>query len=141
MKIRRPFRFISAVLFLIILPVIAVYFYLTVFSSLPETMVPDVIGLDEKAAVTRIEQMGLTPRVESRNSASNQVSNQRPEPGRVVKTGRVILLIIGKPETENPYPSAVVVNPLLTPESAPSSELQLEIITQEGDKPIEGGAQ
>lgn len=103
------------------------------FAPLPETTVPDVVGLNESEAVQRLERMSLSAKVDSRNSQSTIVTGQRPEAGKTVKVGRIIMIDIGKSGVENSIPSLVVVNPSLTSESKPSSEVKIEVI-KEGDK-------
>ncbi len=128
-QIKKPMRFIVFILFLIALPIVIEYFYLMYFSPLPETIVPDVIGLDERKAVARVERLGLTANVESRGEDSELVTGQRPEPGKVVKIGRVVFITLGK--TENAVPPSVVITPLMTGETSSTPEIQIEIITGE----------
>ncbi|MBI5700855.1 PASTA domain-containing protein [Candidatus Saganbacteria bacterium] len=98
------------------------------FAPLPETTIPDVVGLSENEAVLRLERMGLKANIDSRNSQSNIVTGQRPEPGKTVKIGRFVSIDIGKSGVENPIPPTVVISPNLTMESQNSSGLKIEVI-------------
>ena len=132
LKIKNPLRFISIIMFLVLAPIVISYFYFTSFAPIPETMVPDVVGLSEIEAIGRIEKMGLDFNVERKDDSSNVVTYQRPEPGKVVKAGRVVSIVIGKSGTEMPIPSSVVVTPNATPENTATSDVQIEMITGEG---------
>ncbi len=126
-NLKNPVRFAVFLILIISLPVIFAYFYFFTLSPLPETVVPDVVGLNEYEAMDRISKMGLKATIEERGSSSALVTNQRPEPGKIVKTGRVIFISIGKDGDEVPIPSAVVVSPILTQESVGSPEIRIEI--------------
>ncbi|MBI5699289.1 PASTA domain-containing protein [Candidatus Saganbacteria bacterium] len=98
LKIKRPLRFIFIMMLLIASPVILSYLTMN-FSSLPEVTVPDLIGLSESEARVRVEAEGLKLQVESAyEENSDMVTFQRPEPGRTVKMGRPVFVILGKPQ-------------------------------------------
>jgi len=119
--IRHPLRIVILALILITSPVILSYIALTYWAPLPETIVPEVIGLSEPEAKIRLEQLGLHIKVENRYQEQGLVTFQRPEAGRTVKEGRLVFVIIGKPEnihiTDQPPPYSN-----LTPEAAPTPE-------------------
>lgn len=133
LNIKNPFRFITFIMILIAMPVIIGYIYFSYFSSIPETIVPDVIGLKKNAASRRIEKMGLVPKFEAREGASNVITYQRPEPGKVVKFGRVVLIISGNTNEENPIPSSVIITPGTTEENFSPPEVEIELLTEEGE--------
>jgi len=130
MQVRHPLRMIIFTLILIASPVILSYIALTYWAPLPETIVPEVIGLSEPEAKMRLEQLGLRLMVENRYQENGPVTFQRPEAGRLVKEGRTVFAIIGKPEnihvTDQPPP--YTLGPL-TPETitiSPSREEKSE---------------
>jgi hypothetical protein len=114
LRIRFPGRFLFLILLIIASPVIISYFILSYFYPLPETAVPDVGGFSERDAVQKLESVGLTVHVEKRYEGTDAVTFQRPEPGRMVKEGRIVTLIIGQPKSINylnpPSPEAYSPN-------------------------------
>jgi len=130
-KVKRPMRFIIFIVILITLPVIIQFFFLVYVSPLPETVVPDVVGLEQNEATLRIEKLGLSPRVEARGSQSSIVTGQRPEPGKVVKIGRPVFMNVGMPGNENATPQSVVITPNMSQESVSTPEVQIEVMTGE----------
>ena len=131
LHIKKPMRFLSIILFLIILPAVIGYIFLTYIAPLPETVVPDVIGLNENEAIIRIERLGLDAKIALRENSSDIVTGQRPEAGKIVKIGRVVFVDLGKQGRDTPYPPAVIMFPLLTSEAA-TSEINIEVVTSEG---------
>jgi len=116
LKIRRPVRFVFFMLLLIASPVLISYLILTYFSPLPEAAVPDLIGLTQNQAQVRVESLGLKLQVENTYEESpDMVTFQRPEAGRMVKVGRPVMVILGRP---NVLP--------LTPVPAPTPEAKEE---------------
>lgn len=126
--IKNPVKFFALICAGIAIPIIVGYIFLAYIYPIPQTIVPDVVGLTEKEAITRIERLDLSAKIESRDNSSNLVSSQRPEPGKIVKVGRVVVLSIGKQGKDIPLPNEVVVSPLLTGESNPTPGVTIEII-------------
>lgn len=109
LKIKRPLRFIFLMMLMIASPVIVSYLMMN-FSSLPEVTVPDLIGLSEAEARVRVEAEGLKLQVESSyEELPDLVTFQRPEPGRTVRTGRPVFVILGRPQV-------MPLTPTTTPE-------------------------
>lgn len=126
--IKRPIRFIAALSILFMLPLIFGYLFLAYVDPLPETIVPDVVGLSEKDAIGRLEELDLKSKIESRDHGSNLITSQRPEPGKIVKVGRVVVINIGKQGNSAIFPESVVISPLSTPETNSTSEIKIEIL-------------
>ena len=64
-----------------------------------ETLVPDVVAEDLLAAMGRLQEKSLAPRVEGRISADHPkwtVIEQEPQAGTLVKAGRPVLLVISR---------------------------------------------
>lgn len=60
-----------------------------------ETLVPAVVGLDARAADAALRAAGLTPRVyleQSLQARPDQVLSQSPEPGALVRPGRLVAI-------------------------------------------------
>lgn len=95
LNIRSPLRLIILVSILIASPVALSYVISTYFSPLPETMVPDLVGknLSEAREITNI--LNLQLKIDNQIGASETISFQRPEGGRIVKVGRTIFVTIG----------------------------------------------
>lgn len=89
---------IPAIIIFILSPVLAGYVYLVYFDALPETVVPDVVGLTKAGAAARLEEAELKVRdggeVYQLNSRPGTVVTQRPEAGRRVKVGRAVILMV-----------------------------------------------
>jgi hypothetical protein len=133
MRVRHPLRLIFIILLLIASPVIFSYILLTYFAPLPEAVVPDLMGLSEQQAADSLNKLGLSYKVESRYENENIVTFQRPEPGRLVKRGRTVSLVIGKPVTVSPAPVStpeVTITPPVPapppPEPKPEGEVEGE---------------
>ena len=118
LTIRFPGRFLFIILLIIASPVIISYVLLSYFYPLPEAKVPDVVGFSERDALQKLEALGLIVHIEKKYEGMDIVTFQRPEPGRMVKEGRIVTIIIGNPKTINylnpPTPEAF---PAVTPES------------------------
>lgn len=113
LKIKRPVRFVFFMLLLIASPVLISYLMLTYFSPLPEAAVPDLIGLTQNEAQVRVESLGLKLQVENTYEEDpDMVTFQRPEAGRMVKVGRPVMVILGRPNVLPLTPT-----PTLTPET------------------------
>jgi len=119
MRVRYPLRLILIILLLIASPVIFSYIILTYFAPLPEAVVPDLMGLTEQEAADSLNKLGLSYKVESRYENENAVTFQRPEAGRLVKRGRTVSLVIGKPVTISPVPTVTPEVTITPPAPAP----------------------
>lgn len=97
MNFPAPRVVIPAVIAVIILPGLLVYLYVTYFTSIPETTVPDVAGLKFEEALQRLEALDLKGRYAgslfNMEYPEGSVVSQQPESGRRVKAGRVINLL------------------------------------------------
>ena len=99
LKVKSPLRFLFITLMIIISPVFISYIFTTYLVPIPEVLVPEVQGLSEEEALEYLKRRGLKGRIETRYSTEEgmPVSQQRPAAGRLVKEGRPVFLIIGKP--------------------------------------------
>lgn len=103
----RPFRAILATLVIITLPLIVLY-SISNFFPMPETTVPNLVGLERDEAEAKVEGQNLIPQVfeEVYQGAvkENTVVSQRPEPGSIVKVGRNVTIVVsaGKRNIEVP---------------------------------------
>ncbi len=92
----------------VLLPMLFSYIFLSSFASLPEVIVPDVRGLPFEVAKEKLAGMDLRGRLAGSISVARYregaVAMQRPEPGRRVKQGRVINLMVssGKRKVQAP---------------------------------------
>ncbi|MFA5113328.1 MAG: PASTA domain-containing protein [Candidatus Margulisiibacteriota bacterium] len=131
LKLPSPRLVIGLLTLFIVSPLVIGYFYLMYFNSLPETVTPDVTGLPLVAAQARLEEIGLKARDAGQVYESKQpegtVVSQRPEPGRHVKVGRVVNLMISGGKRKVPVPN-LIGRPL-----AQSDELLLAAELQLGD--------
>ena len=99
-KLKLPSPTIIAMIvgILIISPVLVSYLYSIYIAPLPEVVVPELTWLTLEEAEVRLSKEGLkyriAERVYERTVPDGRVVSQRPEPGRVVKKGRVINLIV-----------------------------------------------
>jgi len=121
LKVKFPGRFIFIILLVIVSPVIASYLFLSYFSPLPELQVPDLNGMTEDQARQKLEESGLAIRVEKKYDNVDAVTFQRPEPGRTVKEGRSVTVIIGNPKTID-YFNPTTAEGQAIPQSAPTPE-------------------
>jgi len=101
LRVRFPARFLVLILIIIASPVIISYLLLSYFYPLPETVVPNILGLPGKDAAQKLEEVGLSVHVEKQYEGQDIVTFQRPEAGRSVKEGRAITIILGRPRTIN----------------------------------------
>jgi serine/threonine-protein kinase len=108
LKLPSPRLIVTLIMLFVVSPLIIGYFYLMYFDSLPEMAAPDVIGLPFAAAKAQLEAVGLKAREAGQVYESKQqegtVVSQRPEPGRMVKIGRMVNLMIsgGKRKVQVP---------------------------------------
>ena len=90
-------QIIIPITIVILLPIIVGYFYLTYFTSIPETVVPHLTGLPLEKAFEELESLDLKGRfagtVFDMRHPEGSVVSQRPEGGRRVKIGRVVRLL------------------------------------------------
>jgi serine/threonine-protein kinase len=97
-KIEHPIRFIIIVLAIISLPVFLIYFIWAKTDFAPETRVPKLVGLTVPEAETMADasqiKIEVTQKIFERNIPENQIIAQRPEPGRNVKVGRTVALVV-----------------------------------------------
>lgn len=88
---------ILAIIAVILLPLIIGYLYITYFTSIPETIVPDLKGIPLEKAFEKLGILELKGRfagtVFDMKYPEGSVVNQRPEGGRMVKVGRVVRLV------------------------------------------------
>lgn len=100
LRVKKPLRFLFVTLLIIASPVIISYVFMTYLAPIPEGLVPEVVGLTEVEALESLKSRGLKGTIEIRYSTAEGelVSKQRPESGRLVKSGRPVFLIIGKPK-------------------------------------------
>lgn len=97
LRIPHPHIVIPAIVAIILLPAVIGYFYITYFTSLPETVVPDLKGMPLKVALSRLEALQLKGKEAGSTFDAKypegMVVSQRPEGGRKVKIGRLVSLI------------------------------------------------
>lgn len=62
----------------------------------PESLVPNVVGYREDAAIGILKSANLLPVIEERIGSVEVVAKQRPEGGMRVKRGRKVFLKVGK---------------------------------------------
>jgi serine/threonine-protein kinase len=97
LNIPKPRMVILAVIAIILSPLILGYLYIAYFTSIPETIVPDLKGLPLEKAFEKLEILELKGRfagtVFDMKYPEGSVVNQRPEGGRMVKVGRVVRLV------------------------------------------------
>ncbi|OGC30703.1 hypothetical protein A2311_01830 [candidate division WOR-1 bacterium RIFOXYB2_FULL_48_7] len=86
------------IILFIISPLLVGYLYLIYFDSLPEVEVPAVTGMIYELAEQKLADIDLQARntgsVYDRKHPEGTVISQRPEPGRIVKAGRTINLVV-----------------------------------------------
>jgi beta-lactam-binding protein with PASTA domain len=82
---------------------------ITVSTGRPQVDVPDVIGLSERSARSRLSSAGLEPVVQERTvtdpTQDGVVVEQRPAPGTQVEEGRQVVIVVGvleEPPAEPP---------------------------------------
>jgi serine/threonine-protein kinase len=108
LKLPSPGLIATLIVIFVVSPLIAGYLYIAYFNSLPETVVPDVVGAPQEIAVGNIEVAGLRARIAGSINEikypEGSVVSQRPEAGRRVKAGRVVSLMLssGKRKTTAP---------------------------------------
>ncbi len=81
---------------------------ITVSTGRPQVDVPDVIGLTERSASSRLRSAGLEPVTQERTvtdpAQDGVVVEQRPAPGTQVDKGRQVVIVIGVLEVTEPPP-------------------------------------
>jgi eukaryotic-like serine/threonine-protein kinase len=82
---------------------------ITVSTGRPQIDVPDVIGLSERSASSRLRSVGLTPVTQERTvtdpTQDGKVVEQRPGSGTQVDKGREVVIVIGVVEEALPPPT------------------------------------
>jgi serine/threonine-protein kinase len=82
---------------------------ITVSTGRPQVDVPDVIGLKEGSASSRLRSAGLEPVTQERTvtdpAQDGVVVEQRPGSGTQVDRGRQVVIVIGVLEVTEPPPS------------------------------------
>lgn len=76
----------------------------------PETNVPDVMGLQSNAAISKLEEANLEGEIAGvsfSNKPGGTVISQLPEAGRRVKIGRIIGLIVSASESSINVPNLI----------------------------------
>jgi serine/threonine-protein kinase len=109
LKLPSPRLIITILVVFVASPLLIGYLYLVYFNSLPEVIVPNVVGLERPAAEEQLADVDLRAR-EAGNVYESKypegfVVSQRPEAGRRVKAGRVVNLMINSGENKVPVPS------------------------------------
>lgn len=97
LNIPNPRVVISIIVAVILSPLVIGYLYVAYFTAIPETTVPDLIGMPLKKAYEELESLKLKGRfagtVFNMKHPEGSVVTQRPEGGRRVKVGRVVRLV------------------------------------------------
>lgn len=97
LNIPRPHVFVSIAIAIILSPMLIGYLYAAYFSSLPETTVPELVGMPLEEALEELDSLRLRGKfagtVFDMKYPEGSVVTQRPEGGRRVKTGRVVRLV------------------------------------------------
>jgi len=97
LNIPKPHIAISVIIAIILSPLLIGYLYITYFTSIPETTVPDLIGMPLEKAYEELESLKLKGRfagtVFNMKHPEGSVVTQRPEGGRQVKVGRMVRLV------------------------------------------------
>ena len=82
---------------------------ITVSTGQPQVDVPDVIGLSERDANSKLRAAGLAPVTQERTvtdpSQDGVVVEQRPGSGTEVDKGREVVIVIGVLEVVEPPPT------------------------------------
>jgi eukaryotic-like serine/threonine-protein kinase len=108
LRLPSPNLVITFIIVFILSPALGGYFYISYFNSLPETIVPDVTGLTVDQAREKLTEVEVKARtagtVFDLKFPEGRVVSQRPEPGRVVKVGRVVNLIVSSGAKKVPVP-------------------------------------
>jgi len=99
------------VLAMLIIP-LSFYCFISMYSSgVPEMTLPDMTGLASSEAISMMQTLNLVPRIVGgiydKNVPDGRVASQRPEPGRKVKEGRVVNIILSKGERTVIVPNLV----------------------------------
>lgn len=101
-RVRAISVFILWLLLFVVVPALGGYLYQIYFNSLPEVTVPDLTRIPFELAKERCEIFGLRVReagsISETELPQGYVISQRAEPGRKVKVGRTINLILSSRE-------------------------------------------
>jgi beta-lactam-binding protein with PASTA domain len=130
LNVRRPFFIIGMILLLVASPMLISYLAMSYYAPVPETIVPDLIGLRENEAQAKLIEQNLALKIEARYEEAGTISYQRPEAGMTVKEGRVISVIIGKPKTVEPTPVTTPEAQTTPPAIAPEPVIEKEVETE-----------
>jgi beta-lactam-binding protein with PASTA domain len=107
-KFLAPRFVIPIFLFIVLLPVPAIYFYVTYFTAIPEVAVPDLTGVEVEEAREKLTSLKLKffhgGQIYNMEYPEGIIVSQRPEAGRKVKIGRTVnfLTSSGKMKAEVP---------------------------------------
>ena len=107
LKLPSPRLVVTLFIILVVSPLVAGYFYLVYFGSLPEVIVPTVTGVSLDVARERLEAVNLRVReagqVYEPKYPEGIIIYQRPEAGRNVKIGRIVSLMVNSSESKVPW--------------------------------------
>jgi serine/threonine-protein kinase len=96
-KFPAPKVVIPWVIAIILVPALLGYLYVTYFTSIPETLVPDLTGLPVDEGIERLGAQGLRGKFAgslfNMKYPEGSIVSQQPEAGRRVKIGRVVNLL------------------------------------------------
>ncbi|MFC1568154.1 PASTA domain-containing protein [Candidatus Margulisiibacteriota bacterium] len=97
LKFPKPRVVIPVAIAIVLVPALLGYLYVTYFTSIPETTVPDLSGLPLETALERLEALDLKGKFAgslfNMRYPDGSVISQQPESGRRVKVGRVVSLM------------------------------------------------
>lgn len=125
---------------LIILPIIfiglfAYLTYLNYLTSIPDIVVPNVVGLSQKEAVSVLEKQGLKSKIVEgflRNDVpSGTVIESRPPSGRLVKKDRSIKLFISSSPASTEIPNLIGRTLEESQTMTEAGQLAIEVIGEE----------
>lgn len=139
-----PRLVISLLLLFIVSPLIVGYIAIIYFDSLPETIVPEVIGLTWEQAQAKLEEADVRPRlagnVYEMKYPEGSVVSQRPEAGRRVKVGRVVNLMISSGKRRVKVPD-LIGRPLTQVQAVLlAAGLQVGQVREEKNQEVASGA-
>lgn len=136
-------RYFISFLILLLLLLAGGYYYLVYFNSLPETVVPDVRGMPLKSALEKLEKLELEGREVGRvfevKYPAGWVVSQRPEPGRKVKVGRTVNLMVSSGREKVIVPNLIGRNLSQVDAVLSATELKLGEVKRETQPHLEEG--
>ena len=138
-----PRILVPAIIIFILSPVLAGYIYLVYFDALPETVVPDVVGLSKEGAKVKLEAVELKVRdggeVYQLNYRPGTVVTQRPEAGRRVKVGRAVTLMVSSGKQKVVAPDLIGKSFSQAAQMIDAAELKLGDIRRESNPDLTEG--